>query len=74
MRFVRKAMLYLMPALLLVAVVPFAYAQSDETQAYENNLFSVEVPSSLTVQAEGSDFVTFSADDVELNVQLLRPA
>jgi uncharacterized protein YraI len=74
MRFVRKAMLYLMPALLLVAVVPFAYAQSDETQAYENNLFSVEVPSSLTVQAEGSNFVTFSADDVELNVQLLRPA
>lgn len=73
MWFVRKVVSCLVLSLLLVAVVPFAHAQGDETQTYENGLFSVEVPSSLAVQAEGSDYVTFSADDFGLDVQLLRP-
>lgn len=73
MCFAHKTMLCLVLVLPLVVVVPFAYAQGDETQAYENGLFSMEVPSSLAVQAEGTDFVTFSTDGVELDVRLLRP-
>lgn len=74
MHLVRKPVAFLAIALFLIAANSLVYAQGDVTKGYENNLFSVEVPDFLDIQAEGSDFVTFAADEAEIDVRLLRPS
>lgn len=74
MHLVRKPVVVLAFALFLIATNTRVYAQDGVTQPYVNDLFSVEVPDFLDVQAEGSDFVTFAADEVEIDVRLLRPS
>ncbi|MEL7673638.1 MAG: hypothetical protein AAGU78_07855, partial [Chloroflexota bacterium] len=74
MQLVRKSVILLALVVLLLSTTRFTYAQGTETQVYGNDLFSIEVPASLTVRAEGSDFVSFAADDIEIDIRLIRPA
>lgn len=74
MQLVRKSVILLALAVLLLSTTHLTYAQGTETQVYGNDLFSIEVPASLSVRAEGSDFVSFEADDIEIDIRLIRPA
>ncbi len=74
MQLVRKSVILLALAVLLLSTTRFTYAQGTEIQVYGNDLFSIEVPAFLTVRAEGSDFVSFAADDIEIDIRLIRPA
>lgn len=71
MHIAAKPVLVLALVLSLLAGTSSLYAQGNETEAYLNAWFSVEVPNVAQVQVEDADAVTFVAGQTVIDVRLV---